>query len=332
MPKVSVILPFYQAGTTLERAVRSVMGQTFSNWECLLVDNNSTDGGEKIARQYAAKDRRFRLLTEKNQGVVHAFYRGEQEARGVYVARMDADDWAHPKRIEKQLAWLEAHPETGAVATQVEYVAHHNNTDGFARFVQWNNCLLTYEQMWLNRFVELPLVNPTAMWRKDLAEKLGSYRAGNFPEDYEMWLRWMEAGIRVDKLPEKLLYWHDSDTRLTRTHQIYSDEAFFRIKSHYLSNWLRRYQHHKRIYVWGASRISRKRVEKLEAEGITVESFIDIKQSRQLERPVLFYEDLPEPGTLFILVYMKLQKAREKIQAFLHERGYIEGKDYLLVA
>jgi glycosyltransferase involved in cell wall biosynthesis len=332
MPKVSVILPFYQAHATLERALQSIFEQRYANWECLMVNNNSTDGGEQIARKFAAIDSRFRLLNEEKQGVVHAFRRGEQEALGDYVARMDADDWSHLERIDKQVAWLEANPGTGAVTTQVEYVAHHDQTDGFARFVKWNNSLLSYEQMWLNRFVELPLVNPTAMWRKDLAEKLGSYRVGDFPEDYEMWLRWLEAGIKVDKIPEMLLHWHDSDTRLTRTHEIYSDEAFFRIKSHYLSKWLQTYHQDKSIYVWGASRISRKRVEKLEAEGILVKAFIDIKQHRQLEKPVLFYEDLPEPGSVFILVYMKLEKARNKIQAFLHDRGYVEGVDYLLVA
>lgn len=332
MPRLSIILPFFQAGETLERALKSIRAQTYTSWECLLVNNNSTDEGVVIAESFCVKDRRFTLLHETRQGVVYAFNKGASEAKGRYLARMDADDWSHPRRMEKQVAWLEAHPETGAVATQVEYVAHHDQTDGFARFVAWNNCLLSYNQLWLNRFVELPLVNPSAMWRKDLAEKYGGYRDGDFPEDYEMWLRWLDAGIRVEKIPEKLLHWYDSDNRLTRTHEIYTDEAFFRIKSRYLSGWLQRCHPNRQVVVWGASRISRKRVEKLIDEGIRVTAFVDIKTSRQLTLPVWYYEDLPEPGNVFVLVYMKLAKARQQIQVFLQQRGYQEGVDYLLVA
>ena len=77
----------------------------------------------------------------------------------------------------------------------------------------------------------MPLVNPTTMWRKDVADKIGMYHDGEFPEDYEMWLRWLNVGVQMQKLNKRLLKWFDSDERLTRTDGIYSDSAFYKIKT-----------------------------------------------------------------------------------------------------
>ena len=84
--------------------------------------------------------------------------------------------------------------------------------------------------------------------------------------------------------------------------------------------------------VWGASRISRRRARSLEQEGIEIELFIDTKQSRQIEQKILYYEDLPKAGSLFILTYIRQMDNRSRIQEFLEDKGYREGIDYLLVS
>ena len=171
------------------------------------------------------------------------------------------------------------------------------------------------------------------MWRKEISEKHGMYKFGDFPEDYEMWLRWLDWGVKIAKVPEVVLDWHDSDGRLTRTHPIYSDRAFYDIKSKYLAKWLRENNpHHPQVAIWGASRISRRRARLLEQQGIRIETYIDTKKSRQLDRDLIYYEDLPESGSMFILTYIRQMDNREKIQAFLESRGYEEGKKYLLVS
>ncbi len=283
-PKVSVILPFYNAAETLVRAIESIASQSLKDFECILINNNSTDKSVGIAKGWMEKDKRFVLIHEKRQGVMFASNAGSDIARGRYIARMDADDWSFPNRLERQAGFLDDNSEYGVVAGLVEHIPHSENTKGFARYVDWVNSVQTYQEILNSRFIESPIPNPSAMWRKEVAGKHGMYRSGDFPEDYEMWLRWLSKGIKIIKLSETVLKWHDSDTRLTRTNSIYSDSAFYRIKTKYLADWLKKNNpFHPQITIWGASRISRRRARLLKQYGIEIEYYIDTKRGRQLD-------------------------------------------------
>ena len=332
-PKVSVVLPFYNAVKTLSVALQSILDQDFTDFECVMVDNNSSDGSREIAAGWERQDPRFRLVEEKRQGVMYASNRGCEAARGEYLARMDADDVARPLRLLLQSEFLDSHPDFGAVAGLVNHVGDPETTGGFQRFVEWSNSVISYEEIYNRRFIEAPIVNPSAMWRRETMELFGLYLAGDFPEDYEMWLRWLDAGVKIAKVPEVVLDWHDSEGRLTRTHPIYSDRAFYEIKSKYLAKWLSECNpYHPYVAIWGASRISRRRARILEQQGVRIKTYIDTKRTRQLEKELIYYEDLPESGSLFILTYIRQMDNRERIQAFLEGLGYVEGKDYLLVS
>jgi glycosyltransferase involved in cell wall biosynthesis len=333
LPKVSVILPFYNASKTLSAALQSISDQEFRDFECIMVNNNSSDGSREIAKEWGQSNPGFMLVEEKRQGVMFASNRGCEVARGAYIARMDADDVARPGRLGFQSGFLDAHPDYGAVAGLVKHVGDPETTGGFKRFVEWSNSLINYEDIYKRRFIEAPIVNPTAMWRRETMEQHGLYLSGDFPEDYEMWLRWLDQGVRIAKVPELVLDWYDSHGRLTRTDPIYSDKAFYEIKSRYLARFLSENNpFHPHVAIWGASRISRRRAKILEQQGVHIDAYIDTKPSRQLNRELIYYEDLPDSGSMFILTYIRQMDNREKIQAFLESRGYKEGNNYLLVS
>jgi len=332
-PKISVILPFYNAERTLERAIESILQQDFKDFELILIDNNSSDSSRELAEKWQDVDSRIKVIEESKQGVMFASNKGTEEANGEYISRMDADDWAYPDKLGKQAHFLDQNPEFGAVAALVEHISHSENTEGFSRYVEWSNSVQTYEEIYNRRFIESPIVNPSAMWRRSLGEKYGLYKAGDFPEDYEMWLRWLDHGVKIMKIPAPLLKWYDSDTRLTRTDKIYSDAAFYRIKSEYLAKWLQENNpYHPYVSIWGASRISRRRARLLEPYDVKFRYFIDTKKSRQIGKEIIFYEDLPPAGEMFILTYIRQMNNRGRIMEFLEGRGYIEGKDYLVVS
>lgn len=315
------------------RAIESITRQEFEDFELILIDNNSKDDSRKIAETWAVTDSRIRIIEEQKQGVMFASNKGAQVAKGQYVSRMDADDWAYPDKLLKQFAMLEKDPELGAVAGLVEHVSHSKNTEGFSRYVDWSNSIQSYEEIFNRRFIESPIVNPSAMWRRAVGEKHGLYKAGDFPEDYEMWLRWLDRGVRIKKIAEPVLKWYDSYKRLTRTDQIYSDAAFYRIKSEYLAKWLKEHNpYYPNVSVWGASRISRRRARILEPLDVRIKYFIDTKKSRQIGKEIIYYEDLPAAGEMFILTYIKQMNNRGRIMEFLEGRGYVEGKDYLVVS
>ncbi len=299
-----------------------------------MINNNSIDKSEIIAQNCQRNDSRFRLINESKQGVVFASNKGAQYAKGKYISRMDADDEMHPDKLKLQADFLSKNPEFSAVATMVEYVSHDlKKTKGFQRYVIWNNSIKTYAQLIKSQFIEMPLVNPTCMWRKTAADKFGLYRNGNFPEDYEMWLRWLYRGAKICKLPVPLLKWHDSESRLTRTQPIYSNEAFYKIKTKYLAKWLKKNNpFYPYVVVWGASKTCRRRAILLKTEKVNIKAYIDIKENRQIDKEIIYYKNIEPPGKYFILVYVKLVKARKRIVDFLTKKGYTEGKNFLLIS
>jgi len=331
-PEISVILPFYNAELTLKAAVESILHQSFKDFELILVDNNSTDKSPVIAKHLAANDSRISVLNEEKQGVANAMNCGLEHARGILLARMDADDISHPERLEKQHEYLNKNAEIGFVGSEVKYVPHYENTAGFQRFVDWANSFHTSKEIELNRFVEIPVVNPTMLFRRELFEKYGGCFDGDFPEDYEMQLRYLEAGVKMAKLPEQLLEWHDYSTRLTRTDERYSTKAFFKTKAAYFLKWSEKNNpYHPNIWVWGAGRKTRQRAKLLELEGLKIDGFIDIVKAKTSQKPVLHFTEIPDRGQLFIVPMVTKTGARELIKNFLLKADYIEGEDFALM-
>lgn len=342
MPDVSVILPVWNAAPTVARAVASICAQTLTDWELIVVDDGSTDGTREILHGLARGEPRMRLIEQPHAGVAAAANRAMAAARGEFVARMDADDEAFPERLAEQAAWLAA-PENravGVVGSRVEFGGDRAANAGYALHVDWVNALVTPEAIALERFVEAPVVNPSVMFRRELLARHGGYREGDFPEDYELWLRWLDAGVRMAKVPRVLLRWNDSPGRLTRRDPRYAPEAFFRMKAEWIARWLegKRVSETREIFVWGAGRHTRKRAGHLETHGVRISGYVDVdvkKTGRGIGGtglPVLAPAELPAPGGIFVLGYVTTRGAREFIRAELLRRDYVEGRDFLMCA
>lgn len=331
-PLVSVLLPFYNAEQTLESAILSVLGQSYRHIELILVNNNSTDLSAEIALSFVKTDSRVRYACEQRQGVVHATNRAFSLAQGLFISRMDADDYAYPHKIEKQFSLLMQFPDVGAVSCLVEYAGDESiDGDGMEHYVSWTNTCVTLDEISLGRFVESPIVNPTILFRREVLDAYGFYRTGDFPEDYELWLRLLHAGVQIVKVPELLFRWHDSPDRLTRTDALYTIDAFYRIKSYYAALFLSRFvSEDRRIKVWGAGRVSRRRFDMLVAEGICADGFIDFNED--VQNSVMDYRELRYSANLYILVYVASRGARETIRQHLLQLRFVEGRDFMCMA
>jgi len=337
VPPVSILLPFHNAASTLARALDSLRDQSFQNWELIAVDDGSSDGSASIARAAARHDPRIRVCSQSHSGIVPALNHGLSVARGPWMARMDADDESHPERLALQVQSLESDPSLGLISCRVHYgddpIAH----PGFARHVDWMNEQVTYEQLLLARFIESPIAHPSVMFRRELIDRHGGYREGAFPEDYELWLRWLDAGVRMAKRPERLLTWNDPPHRLSRVDPRYAFQAFYQTKSSYLARHLSRILSPELPRLaWGAGRLTRRRIEILEAAGVRINGFIDIDPNKQRIRPdgrnVIAPDAIPPVGSAFILGCVANWGARDHQRSFLEARGWSEGRDYLFVA
>ena len=332
--RVSVVLPVHNEEQNLEQAVESILRQTDPNFELIVVDDGSTDSSRDILARLARGDSRVRLVRQTHGGIVPALNRGLAEASGTFIARMDADDVAHPERLQLQADFLDWHPDAGLVASRVEYLGDRRRNRGLALFVDWTNSLVEPAEIARYRFVESPFIHPSVMFRRALIERFGEYRDGPFPEDYELWLRWLECGVKMAKLPEMLLQWRERPERLTRTDSRYGVDAFYRTKAPFLCRWLERNNaHHPEVVVWGSGRTSRQRLRYLTGLGVKVSAFIDIDPRKIGYKiggaPVLRPDDLPAPGECFVLSWVGSRGARAEIEEELVAKGYRIDLDYL---
>lgn len=332
VPAVSTLLPYHNAAATLDAAIASMAAQTFADQELLLIDNASTDEGPAIARRWADRDPRITLLQEPRLGIAHALNTGLEQARGRYIARMDADDISHPERLAKQWAHLEAHPEVGVLGTATRFVSTMPEHRGMQAFVQWQNALLTPHDHSVKRFVDAPLAHPTVLFRRELVERHGAYDTGPLPEDHELWLRWMDAGVRMAKLPEELLTWNDHAERLSRTHSNYGTDAFFGTKVRWLARWLKRTLNGRAVIVAGTSTLCRQRAQLLAAEGIAIAAFTDVKARAVPGHAFVPSDALPPAGEAFVVSFISQRGAGDRIAAYLGSRGLVEGTDFVLAA
>lgn len=331
-PMVSILLPYRDAAPTLDAAIGSITGQTYPEWELLLIDNGSTDAGPAIAAAWATRDRRIRLVHEPRIGIAHALNTGLEQAHGAYIARMDADDVSHPERIGRQVAHLNDHPHIGVLGTRTTFASTMEQSIGMAGFVQWQNAILSPEAHGVKRFVDAPLAHPTAMFRRELVDRHGAYATGPVPEDHELWLRWMDAGVQFAKLPEELLVWNDHARRLSRTHANYSVEAFFITKAHWLGRWLARTLNGRPVIAMGTSTLCQRRAQLLVDQGIAVHAFTDVKPRTVPADRFIIHDRLPPPGEAFIVSFISQRGAGDRIAAYLRDRGLVEGTDFILAA
>lgn len=323
---VSVILPFYHS-PNLKIAIESIIAQTYQHFELILVNNNGPKEMLHVAEEFLSNPG-VSIHEEHRQGVVFAMNKGIAIARGSYIMRMDADDYSFPDRIEKQLEAFKKNTDLGVVSGSVEYAGHEKN-EGFRLYVDWLNSIHSDEEIRLNQFVELPMANPSLMFRKEIFERFGLFEEGDFPEDYEYFLRLRQHGVRMDKVDSTVLKWVDSKSRLTRTDSRYSPDAFFRIKARYLAEWLKKHNpHHPFVLIWGGGRLSRRRSNYLTEYGIRIQGYIDVADRQN----VIHYENIPNKESCFIISYVANRGAREEIRSFLVAKGMQEGSQFIMAS
>ena len=331
---LAVLLPFYNAESTLAETLDSILAQTFKDFVLIAVDDGSTDSSCQIVRDYIKQDSRIELRQIEHQGVVGTMNHALEHCTAPICARMDADDIMAPERLALQLDYLNANPDIALVGSRVRLFPEEIIQDGFNEYIRRQNGCITPQQIADNIYVELPIANPSICFRRDVVLEVGGYRDGDFPEDYELLLRLHQNGQQMAKLPEVLLHWRDSEGRLTRTDERYSRGAFDRIRAAYLAADPRLQQERPLAY-WGAGRATRRRTEHLINHGHAPHVWIDIDPGKigktYQGAEVVAPHWLEQKEKPFVLSYVSNHGARELIATDLESRGYRNGTDYLMV-
>ncbi|MBC9882141.1 glycosyltransferase [Bradyrhizobium sp. INPA01-394B] len=210
-PAISVLLPVYNAERFLCEAVESVLGQSYSDFELLVLNDGSTDGSLDLLRGFEGRDSRVKVFTRENRGLVSTLNELLETARAPYIARMDADDICVVDRFAKQLAFLLANPGHVAVGGWVMQINHIGLPIGPIRSPTSHDDidamhLVGHASIW----------HPTAMVRKDAILAIGGY-SPEYPhaEDLDLWLRLAERG-KLANLAEPVLFYRLHDQSVSQ--------------------------------------------------------------------------------------------------------------------
>jgi len=200
-PKVTVLMPVLNAAAYLRQAVESILSQTFSDWELLIVDDASTDDSVALVETFT--DERIRLVRNAvNCGVAATLNTGIELARGQYIARMDADDISLPTRIEEQAGYLDARPDLDVVGVKIVLVDAWGNETGYW---QDDQDVATGAEIRALLPARNCLAHPGVMMRRAVALEFGYRSSVPYAQDYDLWLRITADGRRIEKLDKVLL-------------------------------------------------------------------------------------------------------------------------------
>ncbi|MGV6850909.1 MAG: glycosyltransferase [bacterium] len=329
-PQCSIILPFKNAASYLEECIVSILNQKLSSFELIALNDHSSDESELIIQSFA--DSRIRLIRASGNGLVDALNQGLQQAKSHLIARMDADDLMRAERLQLQVAEFKADPDLSILGSRVKLFPKHDQNRGHQYYVDWLNSCLTQQQMYDQIYLEAPFAHPSVMFKKSALLQLGGYRKGDFPEDYDLWLRAVQAGLKLGKINQTLLDWRDSQKRLSRTHKMYRRQNFDQLRCHYMLTD-QRITRSKRLAVWGAGRMTRKRVQLIQKQGIKISAWIDVNQQKRdtsiEQAPILMPDQIKAFKPDMILIYIASHGARQQVDQYLQQIGYQQGINYL---
>ena len=255
---VSIIVPCYNQAQYLSESLDSVLAQTYLDWECVIVNDGSSDNTETVAKAYCDKDARFKYLKQKNQGPSAARNNGIRQSSGKYILPLDGDDLIAPTYMEKAVSYLESHKDCKLVYCQAEFFGEKTGLwqledYDYDRFI-WSNCIFC-----------------TAFFRREDFELTGGYntnmKAGF--EDWDFWLSFLKPQDIVYRIDEVLfMYRIKTVSRNTEVWHSRIEDVFKRV-----------YHNHPEIYsqysdtvIWLHCQLSMKedmlRMKTAELEGI----------------------------------------------------------------
>lgn len=211
--KISVIMGIYNCAPTLPEAIESILAQTYTNWELIMCDDASTDNTYDVAKSYQEKypDKIVLIRNEVNSFLSFSLNHCLQYATGTYVARMDGDDISVPERFEKEVRYLQAHPEVQLVGSAMQWFDEKN---GPTRIIYKPE----HPDKW-TLHKQIPFHHATIMTYKSVYDALGGYTVSERTrrcEDYDLWFRFFSENLNGDNIHEVLYLVRENENAIRR--------------------------------------------------------------------------------------------------------------------
>ncbi len=272
-PLISILIPFKNTQVFLSECLDSIINQTYSNWELLIIDDNSTDSSYKLVENYAKKDKRITLYKNEGSGIIDALKLAFSKSKGDYITRMDSDDIMPNIKLETLLNNLQLHGKNHIATGLVSYFSAEGISDGYRKYEQWLNSLTTNGINYSEIYKECVIPSPCWMINREDLLTIDAFNPTRYPEDYDLTFRFYEANYKVIPSDKILHLWRDYGTRASRTDANYAENSFLDIKLHYFLKI--EYNNSRPLVIWGAGKKGKTIAKKLIALNIPFQWICD---------------------------------------------------------
>lgn len=322
-PLVSIIMAVKNTAPYLPDCLRSIIDQTYENWELIAVNDHSTDNTVEILHEYAMKDQRIRVYHSNRPLLIPTLQEGYKHIRGTLINRMDSDDKMPDYKLEVLVEkWLE-HGKGNVIAGGTEHFVDEGKVGaGFRRYEKWLNEVArkgTHKQE-----IYTECVIPSHSWiihREDF-DRVGAFNSDVYPEDYDLCFRFYKNGLRIVGMDSVLHYWRDRSDRISRTWDCYKDNRYFDLKLRYFYQIDRDLS--RPLVLWGAGPNGKDMVKLLQPRNEKIHWVCD--NQRKIGKHVYGIEmkhfnviiELDDPQ---ILIVVASPKEKTKIKRQLEDWG-----------
>jgi len=326
---VSILIPFKNTSKYLKECLDSIINQTYTNWELLIIDDGSTDDSYSIVSLYSNKDSRIKLYKNDGSGIIDALNLAFQNSSGVFVTRMDSDDIMTPNKLEVMVNSLNRYEKGHIALGLVSYFSKDGISDGFAKYEQWLNKLTKKGENYSEIYKECVVPSPCWMtFREDLI-KCEAFLPNRYPEDYDLAFRFYKYGIKCIPNNDILHHWRDYPIRTSRTHEHYAQNHFIDLKLNYFLEL--NYDASRPLVIWGAGLKGKTVAKKLVEKNIPFHWICDNPKKinkhiyNQKLKAFIFLEDLNNPQSIITVANVQAQK---EIKSYLHDQKMKSMTDY----
>lgn len=329
-PLISILTPFKNTELFLEECITSIIQQTYTNWELLIIDDHSNDNSHNIVTKFAKKDSRIKLFKNSGSGLIDALKLAFSKSTGELITRMDSDDIMLPRKLEVLSNNLIKYGKKHVAVGLVKYFAKDGIKSGFKNYENWLNTLTKLGTNYNEIYKECVIPSPCWMIYKDDLIACDAFNPNIYPEDYDLTFRFYKKNYKCIPCQDILHNWRDYSTRTSRTHEHYAENHFIPLKiNHFLDI---DYDNHKTLTVWGAGTKGKIVAKTLIHKNIDFEWICDNpkKIGKAIYGKTLKnFKALDQIKNPQSIITVANQTAQKEIRAYLHGLNLNPKKDYV---
>jgi len=316
-------MPCKNAEVFLEDCISSIIAQTYLNWELVIVDYHSTDNSKKIIERFVKKDQRIKLFDNTEKGIIPALNLAFSKSKGAFISRMDADD-VMPKDKFKSLKRLLGSQKKTVATSKVRYFSNEQVSHGYLNYQNWLNMMNESCDFEKNIYRECVVASPNWLVHRTCFEEDIKLDQLEYPEDYDMTLKWYGLGYQFITSPEMTQQWREHPDRTTRNSERYKQTSFFKLK-------LKHFVHYELDQKEEVQLIGAGTKGKLTASILTNlkrnYEWYDFNQTRLENNQLKDVKNIRPIRKTLMTNWPYDEKLREGISKFLKDKGFVFGEN-----